>query len=38
MIVIPDRFGIRLEDHFFVTADGAEWFTERSPAIDQPFA
>jgi Xaa-Pro dipeptidase len=38
MIVLPDRFGIRLEDHFHVTADGAAWFTEPSPAIDQPFA
>ncbi|MDO1529364.1 Xaa-Pro peptidase family protein [Fulvimonas sp. R45] len=38
MIVVPGRFGVRLEDHFFVTADGAAWFTEPSPAIDQPFA
>lgn len=38
MIVVPGRFGIRLEDHFHVTADGAAWFTEPSPAIDQPFA
>jgi Xaa-Pro dipeptidase len=37
MIVIPDRFGVRLEDHFFVTATGAEWFTSRSVAIDKPF-
>jgi Xaa-Pro dipeptidase len=37
MIVIPDQFGIRLEDHFFITPDGAEWFTDRSPAIDRPF-
>ncbi len=38
MIVIPDRFGIRLEDHFHVTDDGAQWFTPPSVAIDQPFA
>jgi len=38
MIVVPDAFGIRLEDHFHVTGDGAAWFTEPSPAIDQPFA
>jgi len=38
MIVIPDRFGVRLEDHFHVTGDGAAWFTPPSPAIDQPFA
>jgi len=38
MIVVPGRFGIRLEDHFHVTDDGAAWFTPPSPAIDQPFA
>jgi Xaa-Pro dipeptidase len=38
MIVVPDRFGVRLEDHFYVTGDGAAWFTPPSPAIDQPFA
>ncbi|WP_201315090.1 Xaa-Pro peptidase family protein [Dyella sp. EPa41] len=38
MIVVPDRFGVRLEDHFYVTAEGAAWFTPPSPAIDQPFA
>lgn len=37
MIVVPDRFGVRLEDHFHVTEDGAAWFTEPSPSIDQPF-
>lgn len=37
MIVIPDQFGIRLEDHFHVTADGAQWFTEPQLAIDEPF-
>ena len=37
MIVMPDRFGIRLEDHFYVTDDGAAWFTEPSPSIDAPF-
>lgn len=38
MIVLPGRFGVRLEDHFHVTGDGAAWFTEPSPAIEQPFA
>ncbi|MDR6146193.1 Xaa-Pro dipeptidase [Sphingomonas sp. SORGH_AS870] len=38
MIVVPGHFGIRLEDHFHVTEDGAAWFTEPSPAIDRPFA
>jgi len=37
MIVLPDRFGIRLEDHFHVTEKGAAWFTEPSPSIDRPF-
>jgi Xaa-Pro dipeptidase len=37
MIVVPDRFGIRLEDHFYVTATGAAWFTKPQPSIDAPF-
>ncbi|SEH15390.1 Xaa-Pro dipeptidase [Sphingopyxis sp. YR583] len=37
MIVIPDRFGVRLEDHFYMTESGPRWFTEPSPAIDRPF-
>ncbi len=37
MIVLPDRFGVRLEDHFYVTEDGAAWFTQPSASIDQPF-
>ena len=38
MIVVPGSFGVRLEDHFYVTAEGARWFTPPSPAIDRPFA
>jgi Xaa-Pro dipeptidase len=38
MIVIPDRFGVRLEDHFHVTPTGAAWFTEPQPSLDEPFA
>jgi Xaa-Pro dipeptidase len=38
MIVVPGEFGIRLEDHFHVTADGGQWFTLPAVAIDQPFA
>lgn len=34
MIVVPDRFGVRLEDHFYVTETGATWFTQPQPAID----
>lgn len=37
MIVIPDRFGIRLEDHFYMADDGPCWFTQPQPAIDAPF-
>ncbi|MFT4252390.1 MAG: Xaa-Pro peptidase family protein [Caulobacter sp.] len=38
MIVVPGRFGIRLEDHFHVTEDGAAWFTPPSASIDDPFS
>lgn len=38
MIVVPDRYGIRLEDHFHVTETGAAWFTEPQHSIDRPFA
>jgi Xaa-Pro dipeptidase len=38
MIVIPGAFGVRLEDHFHVTEDGAAWFTPPQPAIDKPVA
>ncbi|MDO6567307.1 Xaa-Pro peptidase family protein [Alteromonas sp. 1_MG-2023] len=37
MIVVPNEFGIRLEDHFYVSETGAVWFTEPSKAIDEPF-
>jgi len=37
MIVVPGAFGVRLEDHFHVTDDGAAWFTQPSPSIDEPF-
>ncbi len=37
-IVVAGKFGVRLEDHFYVTENGAAWFTEPSPAIDRPFA
>ncbi len=37
--MIVDRgFGIRLEDAFCVTEDGARFFTQPSPAIDHPIA
>ncbi|KZX02192.1 X-Pro dipeptidase [Pseudoalteromonas luteoviolacea] len=37
MLVIPDEFGIRLEDHFYMTEHGPKWFTEPSYSIDDPF-
>lgn len=37
MVVIPGAFGIRLEDHLYITPDGAAWFTQPSPSIDKPF-
>ena len=37
MISIPGEFGVRLEDHFYMTEDGPRWFTQPSPRIDNPF-
>lgn len=37
MICVPGAFGVRLEDHFYMTADGPRWFTQPSPSIDDPF-
>ncbi|MDF1769534.1 MAG: Xaa-Pro peptidase family protein [Maricaulis sp.] len=37
MICVPGEFGIRLEDHFYMTPTGPRWFTEPSHAIDDPF-
>lgn len=37
MIVIPGKFGIRLEDHFYMTEHGPKWFTKPQQAIDAPF-
>lgn len=36
MIVVPDHFGIRLEDHFYMTDTGAKWFTEPQKSLYQP--
>ena len=33
MIVLPGRFGIRLEDHVVVTETGAEWFTRPQESV-----
>ena len=37
MIVIPERFGVRLEDHFHMTAEGPKWFTQPQTSLDEPF-
>ncbi|MFT5674275.1 MAG: Xaa-Pro dipeptidase [Paraglaciecola sp.] len=37
MLVMPDEFGVRLEDHFYMTDDGPKWFTQPSHSIDDPF-
>lgn len=38
MVVFPDRFGIRLEDHIYMTETGPKWFTEPAPGPTQPVA
>lgn len=38
MIVFPDRFGIRLEDHIHMTETGPQWFTEPGKGPAEPFA
>ena len=38
MICLYGEFGVRLEDHFYMGADGPVWFTEPSQNIDEPFA
>lgn len=37
MLVLPGEFGVRLEDHFYMTAEGPRWFTEPAKSIDKPF-
>ena len=36
-ICLYGEFGVRLEDHFHVTPDGAAWHTDPSPSVDDPF-
>ena len=38
MIVVPNQYGVRLEDHFYITEDGAAWFTEPQHSLYKPFA
>jgi Xaa-Pro dipeptidase len=37
MIAIYGEFGIRLEDCLYITEAGPRFFSQQSPAIDQPF-
>ena len=37
MICVPDKFGIRHEDHIYMTQNGPKWFTEPMHSIDNPF-
>jgi Xaa-Pro dipeptidase len=37
MICVPDKFGIRLEDHIYMTNEGPKWFTKPMYSIANPF-
>lgn len=37
MICIPGKFGIRHEDHFYMTENGPKWFTAPMHSLDNPF-
>ncbi len=37
MICVPNKFGIRHEDHIYMTKDGPKWFTEPMHSIEDPF-
>jgi Xaa-Pro dipeptidase len=37
MICVPGEFGIRHEDHFYMTAQGPRWFTRPAHSVDDPF-
>src|SRR4051812_45110004 len=36
MICMPGLYGVRLEDHFYMTAEGPKWFTDPPPSIGDP--
>lgn len=38
MVVAPGRFGVRHEDHFYMTEKGPRWFTAPAASLDDPFA
>jgi Xaa-Pro dipeptidase len=37
MICSYGEFGVRLEDHAYIAADGPHWFTEPSQSLENPF-
>ncbi len=37
MICIYGEFGVRLEDHFYMTDHGPRWFTQPAHTVDDPF-
>ena len=37
MICVPNQFGIRHEDHVYMTQQGPKWFTEPMLSIENPF-
>ena len=37
MICIYGEFGVRLEDHIYISKEGPVWFTEPAYSIDDPF-
>lgn len=37
MICVPNEFGIRFEDHIYMTKEGPKWFTEPMKTIENPF-
>lgn len=37
MLCLYGEFGVRLEDHFYMTDQGPKWFTNPSYSIDDPF-
>ena len=37
MICVPDEFGVRLEDHIYMTKEGPKWFTKPMHSIENPF-
>ena len=37
MLCIPGKFGIRHEDHFYMTQSGPKWFTQPMYSVENPF-